>query len=153
MKTFLAAMSAMLAVTAIPGEAAAGQRFQDGRGEIVVVREDYAHDGRRDYRGGRRAYRYEDVIPERRIVRRLIRKGFVSVEDIYLRRDRYIVEAIRPNGALVRLAIDAYSGEILVRERIGWVRDGGRRGPGRGWSRSPDIEFDFGGGTFELYSR
>jgi hypothetical protein len=158
MKTALAALSALVFVAGFATVAAeAGQRFDD-RGEIVLVQD---FDGlgrydRRDYRGegrwhGRRDYdrREGDVISERRVAHRLMRQGFVSIEDIRLRRGRYIVEAVRPNGALVRLSVDAYDGEILSRERIGWVRDGGgRRGS---WGGGDD--FDLGGGRIGIYGR
>lgn len=156
MKTALAALSALMLLAGFGTAAAeAGPRF-DGRGEIVLV-QDFDGPGRydrRDFRGegrwhGRRDYdrRDGDVISERRVVHRLMRQGFVSIEDIRLRRGRYIVEAVRPNGALVRLSVDAYDGEILSRERIGWVRDGGgRRGSG-------GDDFDLGGGRIGIYGR
>lgn len=144
----LAALSAIIALTVLSGHAAAGSRFEERflRGGYVEV------DDRGGYRQGGRSARYEDVMPERDIVRSLIRRGFVSVEEVRLRRDRYIVEAVRPNGALIRLVIDAYDGEIIGRERIGWVRDRGGRGPRGGWGGN-GIELDLGGGSLGIYSR
>lgn len=168
MKISVAVSAALLALTAACLPAAAGQR-DFGRGDagrpvhggiIVVQDRDFGRgygDGRRHDRGDRgdRGDRFDDVIPERRIVRQLMRAGFVSVEDIDLRRDRYIVRAVRPNGALIRLSVDAYDGEILSRDRIGWAREGGFRGRGDGWRGGPRPGpefFDFGGG-FGVYRR
>ncbi|KQT54461.1 hypothetical protein ASG43_02350 [Aureimonas sp. Leaf454] len=159
------ALASLAAVLTITGTAAAGGRHE---GDVVIVR---SLDAGRD--GGWRAGRFDDdIMPERRLVRRLMRQGFVEIEDIDLRRDRYIVRAVRPNGALVRLAVDAYDGEILARERIGWVRDRAPRGPRADYGRGPDgrdvgdrdhgrapppprdgIEFDFGGGSVGIYTR
>jgi uncharacterized membrane protein YkoI len=74
--------------------------------------------------------RYE-VISERRIAGFAHREGFAEIEDIRLSRDRYIVDATRPNGAVFRMAFDAYDGTLLSRERRGWSRgDDGRSGRG-----------------------
>ncbi|MBC8129371.1 MAG: hypothetical protein H7Y08_03490, partial [Rhizobiaceae bacterium] len=94
-KSILAALSAILALTALSGQAAAGPRFADDRDGTGIVLVD-GHYGRGGHRGGRGDDVYADLLPEGRIVRRLIRQGFVSIEDIRLRRDRYIVEAVRP---------------------------------------------------------
>lgn len=167
MKFALAGLSTLLLLTGLGSVASAGPR-DNARGDYVLAQD--AYDGRddgydrggdrgdwRDWRGrgqgrwhgGPRDDRRDpDVIPEQRVVRKLVRQGFVAIDDIRLRRDRYIVEAVRPNGALVRLTVDAYDGQILSRERIGWTRDGGGRG-GPGW-RGPD---DLGGGRFGLYGR
>lgn len=166
MKFTLAALSALVLVAGLGTSVQAGPRFHD-RDAYVLVQDGYdgpaggygrVDDGdRREWRG-RGGWRDHgrprdgrggaEMLPEQRIIRKLVRQGFVSIEDIRLRRGRYIVEAVRPNGALVRLSVDAYDGEILSRDRIGWVRDGGgRRGPGWG---GPD---DFGGGRLGLYGR
>ena len=169
MKSAIAALSALVLVSGFATAASAGPRHHE-RSDLVFV-QDGGYDGpdggrerwdrgdRRDWRGrgGWRDHgrpRFDrggpELLPEGRIIRQLVRQGFVSVEDIRLRRDRYIVEATRPNGALVRLSVDAYDGEILSRDRIGWSRDGGGGRPGPGWGGGPD---DFGGGRFRLYGR
>jgi uncharacterized membrane protein YkoI len=145
MKTTLAAFAVMLLIGTANTQAE--ERWPDRGGWVEVQSRDYGRD-HRGYDGDRRGDRrggYDDVLPERRIIRMLSRQGFVSVDDIRLRRGRYIVEAVRPNGALVRLAIDAYDGEILSRERIGWSR--GRPGRGDG------VEFDLGGAALGIYRR
>ena len=166
MKISVAVSAALLALTAACLPAGAGQRDvglgDTGRpvpGGIIVVQDrGFGRDFGRGYGGGDRRHgrddRFDDVIPERRIVRQLMRAGFVSVEDIDLRRDRYIVRAVRPNGALIRLTVDAYDGEVLSRDRIGWAREGGFRGRGDGWRGGPrpGPDFDFGGG-FGIYRR
>lgn len=172
MKSALAALSALVLFAGLGTSAHAGPRHSD-RGDFVYVQDGYdGPDGRyngpdrryerwdrgdrRDGRGGWRDHgrpRFDrggpELLPEGRIIRKLVRQGFVSIEDIRLRRDRYIVEATRPNGALVRLSVDAYDGEILSRDRIGWSSDGGGRRPGPGWGGRED----FGGGRFGLYGR
>lgn len=170
MRPALAALSLLVLASGFTTAASAGPRHHD-RGDYVLVQDD-GYDGpdggdgrwergdRRDWRGrggwhgGWRDHGRPrddrggpDILPEGRIIRKLVRQGFVSIEDIRLRRDRYIVEATRPNGALVRLSVDAFDGEILSRERIGWSPDGGGRG--RGWGGGDD----FGGGRFRLYGR
>ena len=147
MKTTLAAFAALLLMGAATAQAA--ERWHDqGERHLIEVR-DHGFDRGRDYRRQFDDRRRDDgVIPERRIIRMLSRQGFVSVDDIRLRRDRYIVEAVRPNGALVRLVVDAFDGDILSRDRIGWSRD---RDPRR---RGGDgIEFDLGGASLGLYRR
>ena len=158
MRLALATFSALILLTAFGIRAEAGQRYEDG-GFVIVQDYDPPRHGydrdrheRREWRG-RGGPRYHeddrDILSERAVVRRLVRQGFVSIEDIRLRRGRYIVEAIRPNGALVRLSVDAYDGEILSRDRIGWSRDGGSRRPGRDGHE----DFDIGGGRLGIYGR
>lgn len=165
MKPVRVVLASLVAALALTGAASAGGRYE--RDLVVVQSIEQVRDRGGDWRDGRYD---DDVISERRLVRQLRRQGFVEIEDIDLRRDRYIVRAVRPNGALVRLAVDAYDGEILARERIGWAGDRGPRGPradyGRG--RGPDprdfgrpppprdrdgIEFDLGGASVGIYSR
>ena len=152
MKTTLAIIAAILVMGTAATQAA--ERWPD-RGEILIqVRDHRSDDWRdrgRDHGRHRNERRRDDVIPERGIIRMLSRQGFVSVEDIRLRRDRYIVEAVRPNGALVRLSIDAYDGDILSRDRIGWLGDRGSRH--RGGAGGGRIEFDLGGAPLGLYRR
>lgn len=63
----------------------------------------------------------EEYLSARQIARQLRRSGYGSVREIALHGDQYRVMAVRNNGALVRLRLDAYSGEILSVRRIGWV--------------------------------
>ncbi|KAB0678780.1 hypothetical protein [Aureimonas leprariae] len=160
MRSALAAL-AFLAVPAFTGgPAAAFDRFGDeGPGIFSVQERGWGDDWRerRDWRGGwdhRGGWgRRGDMLSEGQVARRLMRQGFVRIDDVDLRRDRYIVTAIRPNGALIRLAVNAYDGDVVARERIGWVA-GGRGGYDRDYRRpATGIEFDLGGGTLGVYSR
>lgn len=162
MRTILAALAALVAATAFGGPAAAyDESFFDGAPAVIDARdhgwrdrEDWqTRDDRRD-RGDRRE-RWDDrrgLLSEGQVARRLMRQGFVRIEDIDRRRDRYIVRAVRPNGALIRLAVDAYDGGVIARERIGWVTGG--RGYDRDHHRpGHGVEFDLGSGTLGFYSR
>lgn len=163
MKTALAALTALIAATAFAAPAAASDRFFGEPGVIAVQDWDRDRGDRDDWRGRdgwreRRDFRRDgwddgrDALSERQVARRLIRQGFVRIEDIDRRRDRFIVRAVRPNGALIRLAVDAYDGSIIARERIGWVA--GDRGFDRDRHRpASGIEFDLGNGTLGVYSR
>jgi uncharacterized membrane protein YkoI len=143
MKSVLSALllSLGLAAVALPAQA----DWRD-RGAIHVERDgrldaDRGADRGADRRehGGPRREAFRDVLPERRIARILRRSGFVDIRDIRLRRDRYVATAVRPNGAVIRVALDARDGDILGSERIGWergardyerFRKGGRHGYG-----------------------
>ncbi len=176
MKFALASLAALVLGGSLAAPAIAAERhgFADSRTAVLIDvqyrdddydRDDRDWDGpRRDWRehrerrgdwDGRRERRWErernDRLSERQVARRVIRAGFVRIEDIDRRRGRYVVRAVRANGALVRLAIDAYDGTILSRERIGWLSRGDYRRDHRG----PDgvVEFDLGDGTIGLYSR
>ncbi len=63
----------------------------------------------------------DEYLSPRRISRMLRQQGYARVAEISLRGDVYRVIAIRRNGALVRLKIDAGSGYILSSRRIGWA--------------------------------
>ncbi len=85
-----------------------------------------------------------DVISARQIVRQLRRQGYGNVQQIALRGDTYRVVAVRNNGALVKLRVDAYSGEILSATRVGWVSDRVRPLPRRHVEPGVSIEFGWG---------
>lgn len=147
MKPAQLVLASLVAAFALTGAAAAGGPYDRN---IALLQ---SFEPVRDSGGDWYRDRYDDeIISERRLVRRLTRQGFVEIEDIDLRRDRYIVRAVRRNGALVRLVVDAYDGEIIARERIGWVQD--PRGPRSAFGPPRDgVEFDLGGGTsFGIYS-
>ena len=48
-------------------------------------------------------------------------QGYVQVTEISLRGDQYRVIAVRRNGAIVKLRLDAYEGNILSVRRVGWA--------------------------------
>lgn len=62
----------------------------------------------------------DEFLSPRRIVRMLRHQGYAHVAEIDLRGDYYRVIAVRHNGALVKLKIDAFEGDILSARRIGW---------------------------------
>ncbi len=64
----------------------------------------------------------EDFISPRQISRILRNQGYVQVTEISLRGDQYRVTAVRRNGAIVRLRVDAYEGNVLSVRRVGWVQ-------------------------------
>ena len=64
----------------------------------------------------------EDFISPRQISRMLRNQGYVQVTEISLRGDQYRVTAVRRNGAIVRLRVDAYEGNVLSVRRVGWVQ-------------------------------
>ncbi len=86
-----------------------------------------------------------DVIPARQITRLLRRQGYGQLQEISLRGDTYRVVAIRNNGALVKLRVDAYSGEVLSAKRIGWVSAPVRPMPRR--HAEPGVTIEFGWGS------
>jgi hypothetical protein len=63
----------------------------------------------------------QDFISPRQISRMLRQQGYVQVTDISLRGDQYRVTAVRRNGAILRLRVDAYEGSILSIRRVGWA--------------------------------
>ncbi len=63
----------------------------------------------------------DEFLSPRRIVRMLRQQGYAQVAEIDLRGDYYRVIAVRRNGALVKLKIDAFEGDILSARRIGWA--------------------------------
>lgn len=144
MKRVLAALLVSLGMSAVamPAQAAPAGRIAverddglDWRGaRLEPSREALRNDERFRRQGGDdwrrdipRLGEVRDVLPERRIARILRRSGFVGIEDIRLRRDRYVVTAVRANGAVFRLALDAGDGDILGSERLGWTRSTERR--------------------------
>lgn len=88
----------------------------------------------------------EDVLSARFISRELRRQGYGQIQEISLRGDIYRVMAIRNNGALVKLRVDAYTGEILTAKRVGWISAPVRPMPRRHATPGVSIEFGFGSG-------
>lgn len=112
--------NSVLGLAAIAGIAASIPSAQaGGRGEPEVI---YVEEGqvRRHWQEDHRFYR--DVLSEREVARALRHQGYRQVREISLRGDRYRVVAIRHNGAVVKLRVDAFSGQVLSQVRVGWVR-------------------------------
>ncbi|PRD42728.1 antifreeze protein [Phyllobacterium phragmitis] len=79
----------------------------------------------RGYEMERRDRRYRgEVISPRRVARMLERRSY-EVRDVDLRRSRYFVRAIRPNGRRVMLVVNARNGRILDERRAGGSRRSG----------------------------
>ena len=129
MKAIITALALATSLSAITANPAAAQGWSGGGYEIV-----------RDHRGSGRWDR-QGILPERRIARIVYREGFAEIEEILFRRGHYVVHAVRPNGAVFRLALDAYDGSLIDRERIGWSRGYDRRNYG---APRHGIEFRFG---------
>lgn len=116
MKAIITALAFATALGALAAPASA-------QGTWTPMAYEAVRDHRPDHhRWGGRGWDRRDMVSERRIARIVHREGFAEIDDIRLRRDRYIVHATRPNGALFRLLLDAYDGRLLTRERIGWSR-------------------------------
>lgn len=135
MKALLASLAVVLTLGAAAAPASADPRWSGG---YEQVRDHRHHGGWGDDRGWGR---HRELLPERAVARIVYREGFVAIEDIRLRRDRYHVEAVRPNGAVFRLALDARNGRILHTERVGWARGRDHYGPPR--HRGIEFRFDF----------
>ena len=72
-----------------------------------------------------------DFISPRQISNILRRQGYAQIAEISQRGDLYRVIAVRRNGALVKLKIDAFDGNILSARRVGWApRHDMRQGSG-----------------------
>jgi uncharacterized membrane protein YkoI len=64
---------------------------------------------------------YEDEFLSPRQVSRILRnQGYGRVTELSLRGDTYRAIAVRPNGAVFRLKVDAENGYVLSARRIGW---------------------------------
>jgi uncharacterized membrane protein YkoI len=84
----------------------------------------------------------ENFISPRKISRMLRHQGYVQVTEISLRGDQYRVIAIRRNGAIVKLRVDAYDGNVLSVRRVGWAQRRDFR-PHRSTESGLTIEFGF----------
>lgn len=153
MFTPIAAKSLRNAVLALGAAAAlftASPSFAGGRyaeDEVIYADEVVRHDWREDRPAVRHAPHWDedgDYLSPRQISRQLRRSGYGSVREIVLRGEQYRVIAVRNNGALVRLRLDAYSGQILSVRRIGWVGSTIRPVPRH---REPGVSIEFGFGS------
>jgi hypothetical protein len=120
----------MLALVAISGLAVSPALAGGYQGENGVI---YANEDFRDVREFPRRPPHppviehdwdqdQDFISPRQISRMLRHQGYVQVTEISLRGDQYRVIAVRRNGAIVKLRLDAYEGNILSVRRVGWVQ-------------------------------
>lgn len=101
--------------------ASAEPRLEHWHRAMADARSDRPSERHRFERGDR------TVLPQSRIERIVRRGGFAEIEEVRLRRDRYVVTAVRPNGAVFRLALDARDGDVIGSERIGWAKGYDRR--------------------------
>jgi uncharacterized membrane protein YkoI len=64
---------------------------------------------------------YEDEFLSPRQVSRILRnQGYGRVTELYLRGDTYRAIAVRRNGAVFKLRVDAENGYVISARRIGW---------------------------------
>lgn len=120
LKTTLAA-AAIATVAALAGPAAAEARSLRGADHAVqtdarVTTVDWRGDRHRPRHGARG---HHSRLHRGQIVRRLAWRGYYGFSSIRARGDIYRVDAIAPRGFRVRLVVDAYSGKVLNRHRIG----------------------------------
>ena len=140
----------MLALVAISGLAATPALAGEARDENGVIYAD------QDYREVREFPRRpphppvvehdwdqdQDFISPRQISRMLRHQGYVRITEISLRGDQYRVIAVRRNGAIVKLRLDAYEGNVLSVRNVGWVQRRDFR-PHRQIEPGLTIEFGF----------
>lgn len=136
-------LGAVAAVVTASPSLAGGFNAQD---EVIyadeLIRNDW-REHRPEVRQHPRWVEEQEYLSARQISRQLRRSGYGSVREIALRGDQYRVVAVRNNGALVRLRLDAYSGEILSVRRIGWVGSTVRPAP-HYRERDPGYSIQFG---------
>jgi uncharacterized membrane protein YkoI len=82
-----------------------------------VVTEEYRHPAPRHYDD----VRYQnDFLSPRQVSRILRNQGYGRVTELYLRGDTYRAIAVRRNGAVFKLRVDAENGYVISARRIGW---------------------------------
>ncbi len=113
----LIAVTGLSAAPAFAGGYGADEEIIYADQNFQVLREEHRRPAPpRDYE-----VRYEDEILSPRQVSRILRhQGYGRVTEISLRGDTYRVIAVRPNGAVVRLKVDAENGYVLSARRVGW---------------------------------
>ncbi len=98
------------------------------------------HGGHETVRDREAGLGHHGPLGERQVERIVHGEGFVEIVELQRNRDRYDVEAVRPNGSVHRLAIDAHDGSVIRKERLGWAR-----GPSaQDHARRTGLEFRFG---------
>lgn len=112
--------NSVLTLATVAGIAAAvpaanSQEFGDP--DVIYVDREFRGEIRNEMRRPHR-----DLLSERQIVRVLRDYGYRDIREISLRGDKYRVIAVRRNGAVVKLRVSAFSGNILSEVRVGWVR-------------------------------
>ena len=94
-----------------PADAASrGERHAD-RGGIEIYIGDRGDRRRRGHREHRRGY--YDIVPERRIVRKVRRLGGERIRSLYLDGGVYRVKAVDYRGYRMRYKFDAYTGKLI----------------------------------------
>ncbi len=79
--------------------------------------DDYGHykkhkHGHKGYKHGHKGYRH-DVLPIRKIVKKLHRRDYYDISKVVLKKGRYKVRAYDYRGRPVKLVVNAYNGRIL----------------------------------------
>ncbi|MBL4646127.1 MAG: hypothetical protein JKY99_06695 [Rhizobiales bacterium] len=119
-----AAALGLMAFTAVPAQADGFYfGFQSGHGGVGIYTNGN-HRGHQSWGHRRHAPRYyvpqyqHEVMSRRQIRRALRHRGFHDFHKIKRKGNRYVVVAENRRGRLLRLKIDAYSGQILRRKVI-----------------------------------
>lgn len=117
-----------LALVAVAGLSAAPAYAGGFNGDEEVIYADQNFQVTRDeYRRPLPQRHYDDVTYEddflspRQVSRILRHQGYGRVTELYLRGDTYRAVAVRPNGAVFKLNVDAENGYILSARRVGWA--------------------------------
>jgi uncharacterized membrane protein YkoI len=140
-------MLALVAVSGLVAAPAFAGGYQDDNG-VIFADQDYRQAGefpRRPPHPPVIEYDWDqdqDFISPRQISRMLRHQGYVQVTEISLRGDQYRVIAVRRNGAIIKLRLDAYQGSVLSVRRVGWVQRQDFR-PNRRIEPGLTIEFGF----------
>ena len=108
---------ALATVAGIAATVPAANSQEFGDPDVIYIDREFRGEIRSEMRRPHR-----DVLSERQIVRVLRDYGYRDIREISLRGDRYRVIAVRRNGAVVKLRVSAFSGNILSEVRVGWVR-------------------------------
>ncbi len=118
-----AATLGLMAFTALPAQANGFYfGFQGNNGGIGIYTHDYGY--KPNWRHKRHAPRYyvpqyqHHALTRKQIRRSLRQRGFRDFHKIKRKGSRYVVVAENRRGRLLRLRVDAYSGQILRRKVI-----------------------------------
>lgn len=129
--TLAAAAIAAATLSALPSAEARSLSPRDNvvQSETLVINVGHRAERRRDHRRARSHYRR---LHRGQVIRRLSWRGFYGFSRVRDRGSVYAVKAFSPRGYRVRLRVDAYSGEIVHRRRVG-----------RGWRRGGQVRFSW----------
>ena len=112
--------NSVFALAAVAGLAAtAPSAIARDFAEAEIYFSDGGRGEHRGFEGGRSIHR--DILSGREIARALRYQGYADIREMDMRGDRYRVIAVRRNGAVVKLRVNAFTGDIMSEVRVGWV--------------------------------